>query len=228
MAPEESIEPTRSPDQYVSLHDLARDCDVRQKRVWWRFQRLKQSGELVPGDDFYTAAFVDSNHFEWRINGTRYLELSPKHAAKFEAKRLQKVDPEVEDELTPDPPAVESKETPVELEEPHEKEEIEERPPTSKNREKSSDLLLDVVVDQIAKKDEQLEEKDELLREQQETIRVMGVGYQTILGVNQTLALENKKLSERLFQLPPGEEKDGGEIDGDGTSSEDTETEEID
>ena len=71
---------------YVSLHDLARDCDIKEKNIRNKFHRLLQDGALFEGHqdadpkDCYKIDYKDDRHFEWRINPSRYLAEAPKHA----------------------------------------------------------------------------------------------------------------------------------------------------
>jgi hypothetical protein len=85
----EKIDPDESVDtaQFVTLHDLARDCDVRQKNIWYRLKKLMAQGKLDPGADYFTQDYVDPLHFEWKVNPWRYLELSPKHRERFDARQ---------------------------------------------------------------------------------------------------------------------------------------------
>lgn len=68
---------------FVTIHELSRSLNIPDRVVRYRFNQLRQSGNLVEGDDFRRDDFVDDLHFTWKINPLSFMRETQKSAQQI-------------------------------------------------------------------------------------------------------------------------------------------------
>src|SRR2546430_9368075 len=62
--------------EFLTLHQLSRELNKPERVLRHRFKNLLKKNTLVEGEDFIREGYIDDQHFVFKINPLRFVELT--------------------------------------------------------------------------------------------------------------------------------------------------------
>src|SRR5215218_7847049 len=62
--------------EFLTLHELSRQLNKPERQLRHRFKNLLKNSALVEGEDFIREGYIDDQHFVFKINPLRFVELT--------------------------------------------------------------------------------------------------------------------------------------------------------
>jgi hypothetical protein len=62
--------------EFLTLHELSRELNKPERQLRHKFKNLLKKNTLVEGEDFIREGYVDDQHFVFKINPLRFVELT--------------------------------------------------------------------------------------------------------------------------------------------------------
>ena len=179
---------------FLTLHELSRELNKPERQLRHKFKNLLKQNTLIDGEDFIREGYIDDQHFVFKINPLRFVELTQLNPAPPPDNNGYHVDNKSVNTIDTTPPESGTNGG-------------NHQPPSSTSD--TEEIILDDITNdyiellkeqlkekdkQLAVKDEQLKSKDELLKLVHEQAREKDNAQ--ILALGEIIRL-NKKL------LPP-------------------------
>jgi AraC-like DNA-binding protein len=62
--------------EFLTLHELSRELNKPERQLRHKFKNLLKKNTLVEGEDFVREGYIDDQHFVFKINPVRFVELT--------------------------------------------------------------------------------------------------------------------------------------------------------
>jgi hypothetical protein len=161
--------------EFLTLHELSRELNKPERQLRHKFKNLLKKNTLVEGEDFIREGYVDDQHFVFKINPVRFVALTqlnpappPDNNGYLSGNNLDNsgyhVDNKSVTNLDNKPP------------EPDTTDGNQQQTANTSNAQQSTDAtmtkdFIELMKEQLRKKDDQLKEKDEQLKSKDELLK---------------------------------------------------------
>jgi hypothetical protein len=195
--------------EFVTLPQLARELNKPEKVLRYKFKKLLRMNTLVEGEDFVREGFIDDKHFLYKINPVRFVALTQLNPAPLPDQNgyqtANNVDtngyPVVNQTVT----KLDNKPQETDTNIGNQQETVRESHTQQSTDPSMTKDFIELMKEQLRKKDEQLKEKDDQLKSKDELLKI-AQGQAKDKDNAQILALsEIIRLNKKLLPPSPGE-----------------------
>jgi hypothetical protein len=67
--------------EFLTLHELSRELNKPERQLRHKFKNFLKKNTLIEGQDFIREGYIDDQHFVFKINPVRFVELTQLHPA---------------------------------------------------------------------------------------------------------------------------------------------------